>query len=106
MLIVPTVRSPSSVIVRGAVILPRKFAIAVGESGTELLDQLLAFPQLPSASTFHCGGADGENIIVSDGASCGINASLESKRTASALVSSPWINHPKLPPTSSQCWTS
>src|SRR5947207_161007 len=56
-LMVPTVRSPSSVIVLGAVIFPRKFAMAVGESGTELLDQLPGFAQLPSASRFHCGGA-------------------------------------------------
>src|SRR5437660_10843432 len=99
MLIVPTVRSPSRVIVRGAVVFPRKFATAVGESGTELFDQLLGFPQLPSASTFHCE----EKWIVRNGLSSAKNASLESNLTVLAMSSSPWMSQPKFPLASSQC---
>src|SRR5882757_1335332 len=44
----------SSVTVRGAVILPRKLAIAVGLLGTPP-SQFVATLQLPLASTFHCG---------------------------------------------------
>src|SRR5688572_28984718 len=53
--IVPTVRAPSSVTVRGAVIFPKNPASAVGPAGTMAGDQLLATPQPPLASTFHCG---------------------------------------------------
>src|SRR5687767_11714713 len=53
-----TVLSPSSVTVRGAVILPRKFAAAVGALGTDGGSQLAAVDQLPLASTFHCGGVE------------------------------------------------
>src|SRR5215210_6689072 len=56
----PTVRvPPSSVIVRGAVILPSSPATASGASGTTCGDQLLAVPQLPSPSISHCGGPIG-----------------------------------------------
>src|SRR3954469_15169133 len=49
---------PSSVTVRGAVILPRKLAVAVGPLGTLGGSQLEAVDQLPLASTFHCGGVE------------------------------------------------
>src|SRR6185436_18195528 len=54
-----TVRSPSSVTVRGAVITPRKLAVALGLSGSPPPQppfQLLATPQLPLALTPHWGG--------------------------------------------------
>src|SRR5437762_12097835 len=57
-LICCTCLSPSSETVRGAVILPRKLAAAVGPVGTEGGSQLPATLQLPSASTFHCGGVE------------------------------------------------
>src|ERR1051325_2816162 len=53
-LTVATERVPASGPVRGAVILPRKLAVppVVGMPPC----QLPAMPQLPLASTFHCGG--------------------------------------------------
>src|SRR5258705_8814748 len=53
-----TVLSPSSVTVRGRVILPRKLATAVAPLGTEGGSQLGAVAQLPPASTFHWGGME------------------------------------------------
>src|SRR5438132_1054445 len=57
--IVPTVRLPSSVTVRGAVIFPRKLATTLELSGTVVGLQLAATPQLPLLSTFHCGFVPG-----------------------------------------------
>src|SRR5258706_14458768 len=57
-LICCTCLSPSSETVRAVVIFPRKFAAAVGPLGTEGGSQFAATLQLPSASTFHCGGVE------------------------------------------------
>src|SRR6185503_9572534 len=53
-LILPTVRSPSKVTVRGAVIAPRKLANATEELGTPP-SQFAESAQLPSPSLIHCG---------------------------------------------------
>src|SRR5258706_308646 len=54
--------SPSRVIVRGAVIFPRKLAEAVGSLGTAMGCQFPAVDQLPLASRFHCGGGSGPAV--------------------------------------------
>src|SRR6266481_491732 len=63
-LILATLRSPSRVTVCGAVIPPRKLAIAPGPSGIPPL-QLAESPQLPSPSLIHStGGNPSERVAT------------------------------------------